>query len=393
MNYKVSHPTKKIFCEIDLPASKSISNRLLIISALCLNKFKIQNLSDSQDTTSLKNAIDSNNRTLDVGAAGTSFRFLTAFLSTLDGLEYILTGSDRMKERPIKELVDSLRKLGAQIEYLGKEDFPPLKITGKNLTGGKIKIDGSISSQFISALLLIAPNLKNGIELEIVGDIVSKPYINMTLSLMKYYGVDHVWEGNTIYVKSQKYIAKDYKVESDWSSASFWYQIASLSEDCNIKIRGLDKRSIQGDIRLIKLFNKLGVNSEFIFNTLILTKNKNFNVPKLIDLIDTPDLYQPLRCTIFGLRKSSKFIGLFTLKDKETDRVRSVNKELKKIKSSKIINTYQDHRMAMCFAPLCIVFGELQINNVEVVNKSYQKFWEDLELAGFKITPLTPINY
>ena len=393
MNYKVSHPTKKIFCEIDLPASKSISNRLLIISALCLNKFKIQNLSDSQDTMSLKNAIDSNNRTLDVGAAGTSFRFLTAFLSTLDGLEYILTGSERMKERPIKELVDSLRKLGAEIEYLGKENFPPLKITGKNLTGGKIQIDGSISSQFISALLLIAPNLKNGIELEIVGGIVSKPYIKMTLSLMKYFGVNYDWEDNIIYVKSQKYIAKDYKVESDWSSASFWYQIASLSENCNIKIRGLDKKSIQGDMRLIDLFNRLGVNSEFIRNNLILTKNNNLNVPKLIDLIDTPDLYQPLRCTIFGLRKSSKFIGLFTLKDKETDRVRSLDKELKKIKSSKIINTYQDHRMAMCFAPLCIVFGELQINNVEVVNKSYQKFWEDLELAGFKITPLTPINH
>ena len=393
MNYKVSHPTKKIFCEIDLPASKSISNRLLIISALCLNKFKIQNLSDSQDTTCLKNAIDSNNRTLDVGAAGTAFRFLTAFLSTLNGVEHILTGSERMKERPIKELVDSLRKLGAQIEYLGKENFPPLKITGKNLTGGKIQIDGSISSQFISALLLIAPNLKNGIELEIIGDIVSKPYINMTLSLMKYYGVEHDWKGNIIYVKCQKYIAKDYMVESDWSSASFWYQIASLSENCNIKIRGLDKRSIQGDIRLIEIFNRLGVNSEFICNTLILTKNKNLNVPKLIDLIDTPDLYQPLRCTIFGLRKSSKFIGLLTLKDKETDRVRSVDKELKKIKSSKIIHTYQDHRMAMCFAPLCIVFGELQINNVEVVNKSYQKFWADLELAGFKITPLTPINY
>jgi len=393
MNYKVSHPSKKIFCEIDLPASKSISNRLLIISALCLNKFKIQNLSDSQDTMSLKNAIDSNNRTLDVGAAGTSFRFLTAFLSTLDGLEYILTGSERMKERPIKELVDSLRKLGAEIEYLGKENFPPLKITGKNLTGGKIQIDGSISSQFISALLLIAPNLKNGIELEIVGGIVSKPYIKMTLSLMKYFGVNYDWEDNIIYVKSQKYIAKDYKVESDWSSASFWYQIASLSENCNIKIRGLDKKSIQGDMRLIDLFNRLGVNSEFISNNLILTKNNNLNVPKLIDLIDTPDLYQPLRCTIFGLRKSSKFIGLFTLKDKETDRVRSLDKELKKIKSSKIINTYQDHRMAMCFAPLCIVFGELQINNVEVVNKSYQKFWEDLELAGFKITPLTPINH
>ena len=393
MNYKVSHPTKKIFCEIDLPASKSISNRLLIISALCLNKFKIQNLSDSQDTMSLKNAIDSNNRTLDVGAAGTSFRFLTAFLSTLDGLEYILTGSERMKKRPIKELVDSLRKLGAEIEYLGNENFPPLKITGKNLTGGKIQIDGSISSQFISALLLIAPNLKNGIELEIVGGIVSKPYIKMTLSLMKYFGVNYDWEDNIIYVKSQKYIAKDYKVESDWSSASFWYQIASLSENCNIKIRGLDKKSIQGDMRLIDLFNRLGVNSEFIRNNLILTKNNNLNVPKLIDLIDTPDLYQPLRCTIFGLRKSSKFIGLFTLKDKETDRVRSLDKELKKIKSSKIINTYKDHRMAMCFAPLCIVFGELQINNVEVVNKSYQKFWEDLELAGFKISPLTPINH
>ena len=208
MNCKVYHPTKEVKCEIDLPSSKSISNRLLIIQQLCDIAFHIHNLSNSEDTLSLKNALNFTTKTIDVGAAGTSFRFLTTFLATKEGEEFILTGSKRMEERPIKQLVDSLRKLGAKIEYIEKVNFPPLRITGKYLSGGKIQIDGSVSSQFISALLLIAPTLEKGLELEIIGKIVSKPYIEMTLSLMKEFRVHHLWEDNTISIKNQNILQK-----------------------------------------------------------------------------------------------------------------------------------------------------------------------------------------
>jgi 3-phosphoshikimate 1-carboxyvinyltransferase len=379
-------------CEINLPSSKSISNRLLIIKALCKEDFEIKNLSDSDDTIALQKAFVNITKTMDVGASGTTFRFLTAYLSTQVGRKFILTGTDRMKERPIKELVGTLQSLGAEIEYAEKEGFPPLRIKGRNLKGGKIIIDGTISSQFISALLLIAPTLKKGLNLKIEGEIVSKPYIKMTLKLMKEFGVDSSWNGNAIEVKPQNFIAKNFEVESDWSATSFWYEIAALSKSCNIKLNGLSENSIQGDRIVSELFNKLGVNSEIENNSLILTKSANCSFPKEIDLLEIPDLYQPLKCTLFAINNNPEITGTQTLKSKETDRIKAVEIELKKINTSKIIKTYKDHRMAMSFAPLCLKFGKIQINNTEVVSKSYPNFWKDLEKGGFKIVPLTGSN-
>ena len=392
MNYKISHPTKVVECEIDLPSSKSISNRLLIIKALCKDSFTIDNLSDSDDTKSLQKALNSTEEIIDIGAAGTSFRFLTSYLSTLVGQEFILTGSERMKERPIRKLVDVLRKMEANVEYLETEGFPPLKILGKNLKGGKIKIDGAISSQFISSILLIAPTLEKGLTLNVSGGIVSQPYIKMTLKLMEEFGISHSWIGNKIEIKPQKYIAKNYSVEADWSAASFWFQIASLSENCNIKLNGLSEKSIQGDKKVMELFKELGVNSKFENKDLILTTSTHSSFPNKIDLLENPDLYQPLKCTVFAKNLNSQFSGLQTLKDKETNRIDAVEKELIKLTSSKIIETHEDHRMAMSFAPLCLKYGELQINDVDVVSKSYPNFWKDLEKGEFKINPLTDSN-
>ena len=389
MNYKISHPTKVVECEIDLPASKSISNRLLIIQALCKQEFEITNLSSSEDTKSLQKALKATNATIDVGAAGTSFRFLTAYLSTLVGNRYILTGSNRMKERPIKELVDALLDLGIEIKYLEKMGFPPLEILGTDITENKVSIDGQISSQFISALLLIAPTLKNGIKLKISGEIVSKPYIIMTLKLMEEFGISHTWQENTIEIKPQKYSAKDYNIEADWSAASFWYEIAALSSSCNITLNGLTENSIQGDRKVMELFKNLGVQTKFENGSIILTKKEEKDISKEINLINTPDLYQPLKCTLFAKNLTTKFLGLQTLKDKETNRIKAVEKELLKLDTTKRITTYKDHRMAMSFAPLCLKYDTLQINDVAVVEKSYPNFWNDLKKGGFIITPLT----
>ena len=388
MNYKVSHPTKIINCEISLPPSKSISNRLLIIKSLCKEKIKIKNLSNSNDTQTLANALISNNKIIDINNAGTSFRFLTSFLSLQKNKEFILTGSDRIKERPIKELVVVLRKMGAKIEYIEKEGFAPLKILGTKITGGYIQIDGSISSQFITAILLIAPNLDDGIELEITGEVVSKSYILMTLKLMNEFGIKWTWNDNIIKIKKQNYIAKQYTVEADWSCASFWLQIAALTEKCNIKLLGLHQESIQGDRKVIDIFKNFGVSSIFKNEKLILTKKKKQTTPLEINLIETPDLYQPIKCTLFARNINLILSGTQTLKNKETNRINAIKKETKKLNTNKIIDTYNDHRMAMSFAPMCLVFEELQINNTEVVNKSYPNFWYDLKKAGFIISPL-----
>ncbi|CAI8376603.1 MAG: 3-phosphoshikimate 1-carboxyvinyltransferase [Cryomorphaceae bacterium] len=389
MNYKISHPTNVVECEIDLPASKSISNRLIIIQALCKEKFSITNLSNSEDTKSLQKALKDTTNTIDIGDAGTSFRFLTAYLSSLVGSRFILTGSNRMKERPIKELVDALLKLGVEIKYLDKIGFPPLAISGSDIKENKVTIDGKISSQFISALLLIAPTLKNGIKLKISSKIVSKPYIIMTLKLMGEFGIFHTWQENTIEIKPQKYIAKDYDIEADWSAASFWYEIAALSRSCNIILNGLSKNSIQGDRKVIELFKNLGVQTKFKNGSTILTKKKENIISKEINLINTPDLYQPFKCTLFSKNLTTKFLGLQTLKNKETNRIKAVEKELLKLNTTKKITTYKDHRMAMSFAPLCLKYDTLQINDVDVVNKSYPNFWNDFKKGGFIIKPLT----
>ena len=386
MNYKISHPTKVVNCEIDLPSSKSISNRLLIIKALCKKKFLIKNLSESDDTILLKNALNSKEKTINVSHAGTSFRFLTSFLSIQKGKEFILNGSDRMKERPIKELVNSLQELGVKIEYLEKEDFPPLKIIGTEIDGGEIEIDGTISSQFISSLLLIAPNLKNGLILKIKGKLVSKPYVLMTLKLMGEFGINWTWNKDVITILKQEYVAKKYTVESDWSAATFWFQSASLSDNCNIKLNRLAENSIQGDKKVRIFFKDLGVDSVFKNGNLILTKNKRVSPSETYNLIETPDIYQSLKCTLFALKKGSEFTGIQTLKNKETDRITAVENELLKLNTPKIIETYNDHRMAMSFATLSLKFGELQISNPGVISKSYPNYWKDLKKGGFKIS-------
>ena len=386
MNYKISHPTKVVNCEIDLPSSKSISNRLLIIKALCKEKFLIKNLSESDDTILLKNALNSKEKTINVSHAGTSFRFLTSFLSIQKGKEFVLNGSDRMKERPIKELVNSLQELGVKIEYLEKEDFPPLKIIGTEIDGGEIEIDGTISSQFISSLLLIAPNLRNGLILKIKGELVSKSYVFMTLKLMGEFGINWTWNKDVITILKQEYVAKNYTVESDWSAATFWFQSASLSEKCKIILRGLNEESIQGDSACKEIFKDLGVGSVFKNGNLILTKNKRVSPSETYNLIETPDIYQSLKCTLFALKKGSEFTGIQTLKNKETDRITAVENELLKLYTPKIIETYNDHRMAMSFAPLSLKFGELQISNPGVISKSYPNYWKDLKKGGFKIS-------
>ena len=386
MNYKISHPTKVVNCEIDLPSSKSISNRLLIIKAFCKVKFLIKNLSESDDTILLKNALNSKEKTINVSHAGTSFRFLTSFLSIQKGKEFILNGSDRIKERPIKELVNSLQELGVKIEYLEKEDFPPLKIIGTEIDGGEIEIDGTISSQFISSLLLIAPNLKNGLILKIKGELVSKPYVLMTLKLMGEFGINWTWNKDVITILKQEYVAKNYTVESDWSAATFWFQSASLSEKCKIILRGLNEESIQGDSACKKIFKDLGVDSVFKNGDLILTKNKRISPSETYNLIETPDIYQSLKCTLFILNKDSEFTGIQTLRNKETDRITAIENELLKLNTPKIIETYNDHRMAMSFAPLSLKFEELQISNPRVISKSYPNYWKDLKKGGFKIS-------
>jgi len=386
MNYKISHPTKVVNCEIDLPSSKSISNRLLIIKALCKEKFLIKNLSESDDAILLKNALNSKEKTINVSHAGTSFRFLTSFLSIQKGKKFILNGSDRMKERPIKELVNSLQELGVKIEYLEKEDFPPLKIIGTEIDGGEIEIDGTVSSQFISSLLLIAPNLKNGLIIKIKGELVSKPYVLMTLKLMGEFGINWTWNNDVITILKQEYVAKNYTVESDWSAATFWFQSASLSEKCKIILRGLNEESIQGDSACKKIFKDLGVDSVFKNGDLILTKNKRISPSETYNLIETPDIYQSLKCTLFTLNKDSEFTGIQTLRNKETDRIAAVENELLKLNTPKIIETYNDHRMAMSFAPLSLKFEELQISNPGVISKSYPNYWKDLKKGGFKIS-------
>lgn len=388
MNYKISHPNNIINCEINLPSSKSISNRLLIIQALSSNPITINNLSKSEDTINLKKGICSAIKKIDINHSGTAFRFLTAYFSLIKNKEYILTGSKRIQQRPIKELVDVLIKMGANIKYMYKKGYAPLQIKGNSLKGGSYEISGKISSQFITSLLLIAPTLDNGIKLQVNDSLVSAPYIDMTLKIMNEFGIESKWKDNFIEIKKQYFSSKIATVESDWSAASFWFEIAALSSNCKIILNGLEEKSYQGDEKCKAFFHNLGVSSKFLNKSLILTKNKNICSKLNYDIIKYPDLYQPLACTLYAKNIKAKFSGTDSLKIKETNRLKAVTNELQKLGSSKIIDTYNDHRMAMSFAPLCLAYGELQINNIDVVKKSYPQFWSDLKKAGFKIYPV-----
>ena len=410
MDFLISHTSKSINADLILPPSKSISNRALIIQALCQSKPKLLNLSKSSDTQSLVQALQPTSKTIDVGDAGTSMRFITAYLSQQEG-SYILTGSERMKERPIGHLVEALNSIGADINYLEKDGFPPLAINGKALEGGKVDIFTSVSSQFVSALLLIAPTLKKGLSLSLKGELLSKPYIKMTLDMMRYFGIQSSWINNTIQVEPQNYVSKDLKVESDWSALAFILQAMSIAKSAQVSISGLSKDSWQGDSYVLNLFEKFGLQYEFKDEKLYLKKlNKGLNGDYNVNLIDTSDLAQAYCCTLSALSKSAKIKGLNNLKLKESHRLKALHMELNKIGQnnryskgtiqleSSVLHTptesfdsHNDHRMAMCLAPFALLF-DIKIKNIEVVNKSYPSYWEDLKKMGFTISPLTHSN-
>ncbi|NDG52149.1 MAG: 3-phosphoshikimate 1-carboxyvinyltransferase [Flavobacteriia bacterium] len=410
MDFLISHTSKSINADLILPPSKSISNRALIIQALCQSKPKLLNLSQSSDTQSLVQALQTTSKTIDIGDAGTSMRFITAYLSMQEG-SYILTGSDRMKERPIGHLVEALNSIGADINYLEKDGFPPLAINGKAIEGGKVDISTSVSSQFVSALLLIAPTLKKGLLLSLKGELLSKPYIKMTLEIMRYFGIQSSWTNNTIQVEPQNYVSKDLKVESDWSALAFILQAMSISKSAQVSISSLSKDSWQGDSYVLNLFEKFGLQYEFKDEKLYLKKlNKDLNGDYNANLIDTPDLAQAYCCTLSALSKSAKIKGLNNLKLKESHRLKALHMELNKIGQhsrysedtiqlelsvlhtpTESFDSHNDHRMAMCLAPFALLF-DIKIKNIEVVNKSYPSYWEDLKKMGFTISPLTHSN-
>jgi len=383
---------------ITLPASKSISNRALILNALAYSPYDIQNLSDCDDTRVTVKALDSNDRTFDIGAAGTAMRFLTAFLSKTVG-EWVITGSERMKQRPIKLLVDALTTLGARIEYVEKEGFPPLRIFGSALTGGEIRLNGGVSSQYISALMMIAPYMQNGLKITLEGNIISVPYINMTLNMMKEYGVAVDFSNNIIDIKAQTYKPIQYKVESDWSAASYWYEVLAIAGKGKIFLTGLNQNSYQGDSKVAALFEQLGVSSTYQAEGVLLQASGKYVERFEYDFVNQPDLAQTFAVTCCMKGIPFHFGGLQTLKIKETDRIAALINELGKLgfvltepaegqlawtgnrcdaAQPVSIATYEDHRMAMAFAPAALI-TPLVIEEPQVVSKSYPGFWEDIE--------------
>ncbi|WP_278509282.1 3-phosphoshikimate 1-carboxyvinyltransferase [Bacteroides nordii] len=405
MRYKLSAPSV-VRTTIQLPASKSISNRALIINALARGTTPPCNLSDCDDTLVMIKALAENNETIDIMAAGTAMRFLTAYLSTVQGT-HILTGTERMQQRPIQILVNALRELGAQIEYAGKEGFPPLRIHGTELKGNELTLKGNVSSQYISALLMIGPVLKNGLRLHLTGEIISLPYINLTLQLMKEFGAKAAWtSGNSIEVAPQPYTPVSFMVESDWSAASYWYQIAALSEQAEIELMGLFRNSYQGDSRGAEIFSRLGITTEFTHEGVLLKKSNRLVEQLNEDFVDIPDLAQTFAVTCCLLGIPFRFTGLQSLKIKETDRIFALKTELRKLgyllqdvqdsiliwdgercqpEAQPVIQTYEDHRMAMAFAPAALRFPEMRIAEPQVVTKSYPTYWENLQQAGFQI--------
>ena len=413
MQYNIISP-KRLNANIQLPASKSVSNRALIIYALSGGYKLPQNLSDCDDTEVIINAIRYMPEVIDIKAAGTAMRFMTAYLSVMRGT-HVITGTDRMKHRPIRVLVDALRKLGADIKYVGEEGFPPLRITGRKLTGGLLEIPGNVSSQFISALLMIGPVLEEGLELRLTGNIISRPYIDLTLWMMREFGADADWSaGDTISVKPQPYKNRYYVIENDWSGASYWYEMVALSSDrdATVQLSGLMDGSKQGDSVVKYIFSLLGVKTSFESRDgerlqVVTLKRSGRCVPRLeYDFVNSPDLAQTVVVACCAKGVPFHFRGLSTLKIKETDRIEALKKELLKLgyvlkdingselvwdgtrcepQKHAVIDTYEDHRMALSFAPLGLL-KPIVINNPQVVTKSYPRFWDDLKMAGFEIT-------
>ena len=399
-------PPSCIHATIGLPSSKSISNRALIINALGNGEHSLENLSDCDDTQVMIRALQAQpGETIDIMAAGTAMRFLTAYLSVTSG-DRIITGTQRMQQRPIQVLVNALRQLGANIRYVANEGFPPLRIQGTTLTENHISLPGNVSSQYISALLMIGPSLANGLKITLTGEIISRPYINLTLQLMKDFGAQATWTSDhELSVEPQPYHSIPFYVESDWSAASYWYQIASLSSEATITLPGLFKDSYQGDSQVANIFRLLGVETEYGDKRVTLYKSGT-PVERLdYNFINQPDLAQTFVVTCSLLNIPFRFSGLQSLKIKETDRMAALICEMKKLgfvlqesegsilswegerceRSGEAIDTYEDHRMAMAFAPACLVLDDVCINNPQVVTKSYPGYWNDLQTAGFII--------
>ena len=406
MTYLISAPAA-LRTTITLPASKSISNRALILHALSAGKILPANLSDCDDTFVTKRALEGGaQEVIDIMAAGTAMRFLTAYLSVTPGCR-ILTGTARMQQRPIRILVDALRSLGAQIEYVGQEGYPPLRITGDKLNGSEVTISGGVSSQYISALLMIGAVLPTGLTLHLTGDLISRPYIQLTLQLMQEFGAQAEWvDTQTIRVLPGGYRDIPFLVESDWSAASYWYEMLALKGGGEIILPGLFEHSYQGDGRGAELFKRLGVETTFASDGVHLTAGGQ-PVSRLEEnLVEIPDLAQTfvVTCCLMGI--PFRFSGLQSLRIKETDRMAALVCELRKLgyvlkaeqdsilswegerceaESRPVIATYEDHRMAMAFAPASLVRGEIRVAHPEVVSKSYPRYWEDLRQAGFSV--------
>ena len=410
MKYTIRKANRSVKGKITLTGSKSISNRALIIRALCPEHFPIHKLAAANDTELMDHLLNSKETTLDAGPAGTTYRFLTAYLSMQAGTQ-VLTGSERMKQRPIGVLVEVLRQLGANIRYLEKEGYPPLEIGEPAAFGktNKVQISAGTSSQYISALLMIAPTLPQGLALELVGKIVSRPYIEMTLNLMSYFGVKHQWEGQVIKVEPQSYQAREFTVEADWSAASYYYTLAAFGEEVDLQLDGLFPDSVQGDAVLAEMMAQFGVKTSFNESGIHLSKDlSGGNEMFAWDFIRCPDLAQSVAVVCAGLGISGTFNGVETLRIKETDRIDALKIELNKIgvqveassgengaesfvvkglaafSNVPSFDTYEDHRMAMAFAPLAM-YHPVEINEPMVVVKSYPSYYEDLESLGFEV--------
>lgn len=413
-----------VSASIVLPASKSISNRAMIIKALAGSAVNLSNISTCDDSMVVVKALDqlskhASGNTINIMAAGTAMRFMTAMLCVsrisagISTVENVITGTERMLHRPIGILVDALRQIGAEITYLGEDGYPPLKIKGQELEGGEVTLPGNVSSQYISALLMIGPKLRHGLKLSLEGRVVSRPYIDMTLAIMRQFGAEVKMESpNVITVKAKPYSPIPYRIENDWSAASYWYEVEALATDkMEITIPGLFKNSLQGDSRVAEFFRPLGVETDYIVNadgieTVVLHKTQCGDIPSKyeLSLIDQPDLAQTLVATCCALDKKFRFTGLDNLRIKETDRLSAMQTELRKLgyvvqivgtgtlewngekcePTAEPIETYDDHRMAMALAPMAMRCGTLVINNPNVVSKSYPAFWENLKTVGFE---------
>ncbi|WP_423130465.1 3-phosphoshikimate 1-carboxyvinyltransferase [Gaoshiqia sp. Z1-71] len=407
MRYILSKPDKTIRGVVNLPSSKSIANRALIMNALSYSPYEIQNLHNSDDTIVMQQVLNSNTNSFDIGHAGTAMRFLTAFLSQIVG-EWTITGSERMKQRPIKLLVDALTELGAKIEYLGNEGYPPLRITGCRLKGKVLELDGSVSSQYISALLMIAPTIQGGLTLRLKNKITSRPYITLTLDLMKQFGIQSVWKGNEIRINEQTYRPIPFTVEADWTAASYWYQLLALADEGQVELRNLQLNSLQGDSSMSSWFEPFGVESQDTGAGVILKKTALIQPKHLgLNFSENPDVAQTMAVLCVLKQIPFHFTGLETLKIKETDRISALQNELARLgaevkeprhgelswegtfpfrkEETPLIFTYHDHRMALAFAPAAM-FGKIEIDDPMVITKSYPTYYDDLKQVGFEIS-------